>query len=118
MAENTMNTVTATEDTVDTTPIAENAVDTVKQAVDNRYFSTESLTVGYNGRALISDITLGLGRGEILTLIGPNGLGKVDDTQEHNPTPRVNFGRRVYRQSEYAENERARRRVTNGGRID
>ena len=40
------------------------------------YFSTDSLTVGYNGKALISDITLGLKKGEIMTLIGPNGSGK------------------------------------------
>lgn len=43
---------------------------------NNTYFSTESLTVGYNGKPLISDITLDLDKGEILTLIGPNGSGK------------------------------------------
>ena len=43
---------------------------------DSFYFSTDGLTVGYNGKALISDITLGLKQGEILTLIGPNGSGK------------------------------------------
>ena len=40
------------------------------------YFSTDSLSVGYNGKALISDISLNLQKGEILTLIGPNGSGK------------------------------------------
>ena len=36
----------------------------------------DSLTVGYNGNPLISDITLSLEPGEILSLIGPNGAGK------------------------------------------
>ena len=38
---------------------------------------TDALTVGYNGVPLISDIALSLSRGEILTLIGPNGSGKT-----------------------------------------
>lgn len=40
------------------------------------YFQTEDLSVGYNGRALIRDISLGIKKGEIVTLIGPNGAGK------------------------------------------
>jgi len=39
--------------------------------------STESLDVGYGGKALIRDIALSAGRGEIITLIGPNGSGKT-----------------------------------------
>lgn len=38
---------------------------------------TDALSVGYNGKALISEISLSLARGEILTLIGPNGSGKT-----------------------------------------
>lgn len=41
------------------------------------YFQTRGLTVGYNGKPLIRDICLHLRRGEILTLIGPNGTGKT-----------------------------------------
>lgn len=40
------------------------------------YFTTEKLTVGYDGKPLISDIDIGIEKGEILTLIGPNGSGK------------------------------------------
>ena len=40
------------------------------------YFQTRNLTVGYDGRPLIRDITIGVKKGEIVTLIGPNGAGK------------------------------------------
>ena len=40
------------------------------------YFRTEGLTVGYDGVPLISDIEIGIEKGGILTLIGPNGGGK------------------------------------------
>ena len=39
-------------------------------------FSTDELSVGYGGKPLISGITIGIKKGEILTLIGPNGSGK------------------------------------------
>lgn len=41
------------------------------------YFYTEGLTVGYHGVPLIKNIRLRLKKGEILTLIGPNGAGKT-----------------------------------------
>lgn len=40
------------------------------------YFQTENMTVGYDGKPLIEKITIGLEKGEIVTLIGPNGAGK------------------------------------------
>lgn len=40
------------------------------------YFHTKDLSVGYKGKPLIRDISIGLHKGEILTLIGPNGSGK------------------------------------------
>ena len=40
------------------------------------YLSTEHLSVGYQGKALIHDICLDIKKGEIVTLIGPNGAGK------------------------------------------
>ena len=40
------------------------------------YVSTQCLTVGYNKKPLIRDISIGVSRGQILTLIGPNGAGK------------------------------------------
>ena len=40
------------------------------------YFEVEGLTVGYDKKPLIKDITFGIDKGSILTLIGPNGSGK------------------------------------------
>ncbi len=40
------------------------------------FLYTDHMTVGYQGRPLISDIELKVKKGEILTLIGPNGAGK------------------------------------------
>lgn len=40
------------------------------------YFQTKDLSVGYDGNTLIHDISIGIKRGEIVTLIGPNGSGK------------------------------------------
>ncbi len=44
--------------------------------MDDFYFKTSNLTVGYNKKPLINDINIQLKKGEILTLIGPNGGGK------------------------------------------
>lgn len=45
--------------------------------MEQYYFYTEGLTVGYHGVPLIKNIRIGLKKGEILTLIGPNGAGKT-----------------------------------------
>ena len=37
---------------------------------------TRQLGIGYNGKALISDINVGLNKGDIVALAGPNGAGK------------------------------------------
>ncbi len=37
------------------------------------YVSLRELSVGYDGAALIHDITLDIQKGEIVTLIGPKG---------------------------------------------
>ncbi len=41
-----------------------------------KYINMDSLSVGYDGKALIHDICIGIEKGEIVTLIGPNGAGK------------------------------------------
>jgi len=43
---------------------------------DAYYVSAQKMTVGYDGKPLIENISIGVRRGEILTLIGPNGSGK------------------------------------------
>lgn len=40
------------------------------------YFETKDLSVGYQGKPLIKNITIGVEPGEMITLIGPNGSGK------------------------------------------
>lgn len=40
------------------------------------YVTTQRMSVGYQGKALIEEIELRVPKGEILTLIGPNGAGK------------------------------------------
>ena len=45
--------------------------------MEEYYFHTQKLTVGYQGTPLIKDIEIGLKKGEIMTLIGPNGAGKT-----------------------------------------
>lgn len=48
-----------------------------KRAMEEFYFYTEGLTVGYHGVPLIQNIEIRLKKGEIFTLIGPNGAGKT-----------------------------------------
>ena len=40
------------------------------------YVYTENLSVGYHKKTVLENLTIGVNRGEILTLIGPNGAGK------------------------------------------
>jgi iron complex transport system ATP-binding protein len=44
--------------------------------MENYYFHTQQLCVGYEGVLLIKNIEIELQRGEILSVIGPNGAGK------------------------------------------
>ena len=40
------------------------------------YFKTQNLSVGYNRKPILENISLGVYKGQILTLIGRNGSGK------------------------------------------
>ena len=44
-----------------------------EKTMNQYYFYTEGLTVGYHGVPLVKEIGIGLKQGEIVTLIGPNG---------------------------------------------
>ena len=43
---------------------------------DIPFFEMDKLCVGYDGKAVVKDISLSIKKGGILTLIGPNGTGK------------------------------------------
>ena len=43
---------------------------------DIPFFETDKLCVGYDGKAVVKDISLLIKKGGILTMIGPNGTGK------------------------------------------
>ena len=45
--------------------------------MESYYFQMDELSVGYNGKPLIEHINIGVKKGEIVTLIGPNGSGKT-----------------------------------------
>ncbi len=44
--------------------------------MQNFYFYTDGLRVGYGGNQILEPIRIGIQKGEILTLVGPNGAGK------------------------------------------
>jgi ABC-type Mn2+/Zn2+ transport system ATPase subunit len=44
---------------------------------DNWIFRTENLTIGYGRHALFRGLSLVVGKGEILGIVGPNGSGKT-----------------------------------------
>ncbi len=44
--------------------------------MQDNFFITEQMAVGYNKKILIDNINISVNRGEIVTLIGPNGAGK------------------------------------------
>ena len=46
--------------------------------MNESYFFTTELCVGYDRTPVVKNITITLERGEILTLIGPNGAGKSE----------------------------------------
>ena len=41
------------------------------------HIDIQNLTFGFNGRRILTDITLAIDAGEYLTIIGPNGAGKT-----------------------------------------
>ena len=40
------------------------------------YITTEKISVGYDGKPLIEEVEIALRKGEILTLLGPNGADR------------------------------------------
>ena len=45
--------------------------------MEQTFFQTEALSVGYDAVTVLKNVALSIRRGEIVTLIGPNGSGKT-----------------------------------------
>ncbi len=56
------------------------------------YLSIRDLSVGYNGRPVVSGMNLNIRKGEITALIGPNGAGKTTILKSLSRTLRVISG--------------------------
>jgi ABC-type branched-subunit amino acid transport system ATPase component len=46
-------------------------------AHDEVLLSVEGLSAGYEGSAVVRDVSLTVTRGEVVALLGPNGAGKT-----------------------------------------
>jgi ABC-type branched-subunit amino acid transport system ATPase component len=47
-----------------------------EQRVEDPHLRVREVTAGYDGRAIIRDVSLAVNSGEVVTVIGPNGAGK------------------------------------------
>ncbi len=56
-----------------------------------QYINMDNLAVGYNGKALIHDICIGIEKGEIVTLIGPEWCRQIHDPQKYHTPAQDHF---------------------------
>src|SRR5688500_7619112 len=72
--------MTALEDTIDTDALAEKMAQAPANAappIPQGGLEVISIAKSYDKRAVLSDISLTVGKGEVLGLLGPNGAGKT-----------------------------------------
>jgi len=72
--------MTALEDTIDTDALAEKMAEAPANAappIPQGGLEVISIAKSYDKRAVLSDISLTVGKGEVLGLLGPNGAGKT-----------------------------------------
>jgi lipopolysaccharide export system ATP-binding protein len=72
--------MTALEDTLDTDALAEKMAEAPANAappIPQGGLEVISIAKSYDKRAVLSDISLTVGKGEVLGLLGPNGAGKT-----------------------------------------
>src|SRR5688500_15540541 len=72
--------MTALEDTIDTDALAEKMAEAPANAappIPQGGLEVISIAKSYDKRAVLTDISLTVGKGEVLGLLGPNGAGKT-----------------------------------------
>jgi ABC-type bacteriocin/lantibiotic exporter with double-glycine peptidase domain len=48
-----------------------------KRSLEKQGIITEGICIRYNGQQVLRNVSLTLKRGEVITLLGPNGCGKT-----------------------------------------
>lgn len=82
------------------------------------YITTEKMSVGYDGKPLIEEVEIMLRKGEILTLLGPNGCRQIHDLKKYCKAAVTDRRNGAAGRRRYADTHRGRTVEKNGSGND